>query len=103
MTAGGVSPARPTDRLLIRGARQIVTLQGPPRVRQGAELRDVGLLRDASILIEGGRIAEVGSARRLDNLKDAATARVLDARHLAIVPGLLDAAHDLLPLAAEDE
>ncbi len=103
MTAGGVSPARPTDRLLIRGARQIVTLQGPARVRQGAELRDVGLLRDASILIEGGRIAEVGSARRLDNLKDAATARVLDARHLVIVPGLLDAAHDLLPLAAEDE
>lgn len=103
MTAGGVSPARPTDRLLIRGARQIVTLQGPARMRQRAELRSVGLLRDASILIEGGRIVEVGSARRLDNLKDAATARVLDARHLVIVPGLLDAAHDLLPLSTEGE
>ncbi len=72
-------------------------------MRRGAELREVGLLRDASILIEGGKIVEVGSARRLDNLKDAATARVLDARHLVIVPGLLDAAHDLLPLSTEGE
>lgn len=102
MTAGEISPARPKDRLLIRGARQIVTLQGPARMRQGAELREVGTLRDASILIEDGIVAQVGSSRRLENLKEAATAQVLDARNLVIVPGFLDAAHDLLPLAATE-
>ncbi|MCC6263679.1 MAG: hypothetical protein IT169_08900 [Bryobacterales bacterium] len=99
MTAGGFSSARPKDRLLIRGAKQIVTLQGPARMRQGAELREAGVLRDASILVEGGLITQVGNARRLDNLKEAAKARVMDARNLVIVPGFLDATQDLLPLA----
>ncbi len=67
-------------------------------MRRGSELREVDVLRDASILLEDGMIVQVGSSRRLDNLKDVATARVLDARNLVIVPGFLDAAHDLLPL-----
>ena len=103
MTAGGFSSARPKDRLLIRGARQIVTLQGPARMRQGFELREAGVLRDASILVEGGLITQVGNARRLDNLKEAAKARVMDARNLVIVPGFLDAAQDLLPLAVSGD
>ncbi|MDZ7639915.1 MAG: hypothetical protein U5J83_16965 [Bryobacterales bacterium] len=98
MTAAGFVSARPKERLLLRGARQVVTLQGPPRLRHGAELREIGLLRDASILIEGGVIAQVGSSRRVDNLKEAATARVVDLRNLVIVPGFLDAVHDLLPV-----
>lgn len=72
-------------------------------MRRGKELQEVGLLRDASILIEDGIITEIGSTRRLDNLKRAATARVLDARNLVIVPGLLDAVHHLLPRTGSGE
>lgn len=98
MTAAGFANARPSDRLLLRGAKQIVTLQGPARIRRGEELREVGLIRDGSILIDGATIAEVGSARRVENLKTAASARELDARHLVVLPGFPDAVRDLLPV-----
>ena len=35
---------------------QLVTLAGPPRPRVGAELRELGLIQDAALLIEEGRI-----------------------------------------------
>jgi imidazolonepropionase len=98
MTAAGFANARPSDRLLLRGAKQIITLQGPARIRRGEELRDVALIRDGSILIDGPVIAEVGSARRVENLKAAASAQELDARNLIVLPGLLDATRDLLPV-----
>lgn len=99
MNEAGFANARPSDRLLLRGAKQIVTLQGPARIRRGDELRDVGLIRDGSILVEGGLITQVGTARRVENLKAAANARELDARNLVVLPGFLDAVGDLLPLA----
>lgn len=98
MTEAGFANARPSDRLLLRGAKQIVTLQGPARIRRGDELRDVGLIRDGSILVEGGFISQVGTARRVENLKAATNARELDARNLVVLPGFLDAVGDLLPL-----
>ncbi len=46
---------------------QLVTLAGPSRPRIGAELRDLGLLSDAALLIEGGRIAAVGSSAEIQS------------------------------------
>lgn len=96
------APPRPVERVFVRGAKQIVTLQGRSGMRTGRELFQIGLLRDASILIEDGIITEVGSTRRLDNLKQTSGARLVDARNLVIVPGFLDAVHHLLPFPSSD-
>lgn len=83
------------SRTLIRGARQLVTLQGPLRMRVGDELQHPAVLRDASVLIENGRIAQIGSARRLENLRNASTLRWVDARRLVVLPGFVDVVADL--------
>lgn len=99
------SAGRPAteSKILIRGARQVVTLQGPARMRVGAELEEPGVLRDASVLIDGGRIVQLGSARRVDNLRETQRVRRVDARHLVVIPGFVDAATSLLPEDAEGE
>ncbi|MCW5965488.1 MAG: amidohydrolase family protein [Bryobacterales bacterium] len=83
------------SKILIRGARQVVTLQGPARMRVGDELGRPAAIRDASILIENGRIAQIGSARRLENLRDSSSIRWVDARRLVVLPGFVDVVADL--------
>lgn len=100
MPAPGSAPSKLSDTILIRGAKQVVTLQGPARMRQGAELRELGLIRDGSILIQNGMITQVGSSRRIENLKESAHARTLDARNMIVLPAFLDSVRDLLPLEA---
>jgi imidazolonepropionase len=77
--------------IFLRGARQVVTLQGPGRMRTGDELNDIGLIEDASLLIRDGVVVQVGSARRLEHLSEAASAHWVDARDLVIIPGYIDA------------
>ncbi len=78
-----------TGTLFVRGARQLLTLRGPVP-RRGLACTQLGLIRDGSLLIEGGRISEVGSTRRIENLRDARGARVLDVRGKVVIPGLVD-------------
>jgi len=85
------------DTFLIRGARQVVTLHGPNRMRAGSELNQAGVLQDASILVQGGIITQVGSTRRLENLRAAAGVRRIDARHLIVLPAIATVADNLLP------
>ncbi len=93
-TQSAVRPATDT-KLLIRGARQVITLQGPPRMRVGDELESLPVLRDASILIENGRISQIGSSRRVENLSAIRNARWIDARRLVVLPGFVDVTRDL--------
>ncbi len=85
------------QRILIRGAKQVVTLQGPARMRVGKELEDPAVLRDASVLIEQGRIVQIGGTRRLENLRSASSPRWVDARNLVVIPGFVDSVNDLNP------
>ncbi len=48
---------------MLVGARQVVTCRGPARARRGREMADVEVLADAAVLIDGARIAWVGSRR----------------------------------------
>ena len=74
--------------LLIRNAKQILTMQG-------SNNSDIGLLRDGSVLITDGKIAEIGPLSKLDvsaaQLKaQGAVVEELDASGKVVVPGFID-------------
>jgi imidazolonepropionase len=79
-----------TETVLIRGARQLVTLRGPARPRRGVELGDLGIIPDGALLIRDGRIAEAGLTRRVENLGAARQAREIDAAGRMVMPGFVD-------------
>lgn len=64
--------------ILIRNAR-ILTLAGSDLPRRGAEMRDLGIIPQGDVLIEGGRIAAVGPDINIPDTPDTinAAGRVL--------------------------
>jgi imidazolonepropionase len=78
------------DAILIRGARQLLTLRGPSVPRRGTALRELGLIQDGAVLIRDGRIMAVGQGRRVENLADARKAVEIDATRRVILPGFVD-------------
>ena len=65
-----------TQSLKIDNARYVLTVD-----------RERRIIRDGSILIEGGRVSRVGKA---GTLAGARADRVIDARHLVVTPGFLN-------------
>ena len=79
-----------TGTLAIVNIGQLVTLAGPARPRVGPELGELGIVRDAALLIEDGRIAAAGSYRDLQS-KIPPHAAVEDAEGRCVTPGFVDA------------
>ncbi len=77
--------------LLIRGAKQLLTLRGPSGVRRGAALDNLGIIEDGSVLIRDGLIAQVGSTRRIENLKETRGAAEIAVDGAVVMPGFVDA------------
>jgi imidazolonepropionase len=78
------------NAILIRGARQLVTLRGPSGPRRGAQLRELSIIQDGAVLISEGIIIEVGPARRVENLAAARGAHEIDASGKIVMPGFVD-------------
>jgi imidazolonepropionase len=69
---------------------QLATLAGPARPRVGAELRELGLIENAALLIENGRIGAVGSYAEL-RTSISKTVEIIDAKGGLVTPGFVDA------------
>jgi imidazolonepropionase len=69
---------------------QLLTLAGPSRPRVGAELQELGILRDAAMYLENGRVAAVGSYKELRSQLPQ-DVEVIDADGRAVLPGFVDA------------
>lgn len=69
---------------------QLVTLAGPSRPRFGAELRELGIIEDATMLVDNGRIAAIGAYRDLV-AQIPPHAQVVDAGQRCVTPGFVDA------------
>src|SRR5206468_2943478 len=67
----------------------MVTLAGPKRPRVGAELSELGIIRDGGLLIRNGRIELVGPSGEIK--KKAGDAEIIDARGKVVLPGFVDA------------
>lgn len=82
----------PTQLLLLRGAKQLLTLRGPNAPRRGPEFGELGIIEDGSILIRDGVIAQVGTTRRIENLKEVRGAPEIDVTGAIVLPGFIDPA-----------
>jgi imidazolonepropionase len=76
--------------IAIENIGQLVTLAGPPRPRVGAELRELGIIENAGMLVEDGRVAAVGSSAEIA-AKARPDATVIDAEGRCVTPGFVDA------------
>ena len=77
--------------VLLRGARQLLTLHGPEGVRRASELQNLAIIPDGAVLIRDGLIAAVGTTRRIENLKEARTALEIDVHGSVVMPAFVDA------------
>jgi imidazolonepropionase len=76
--------------ILVRGARQLLTLHGPTGPRRGAAMRELGVIEDGSLLISDGVITNVGPTRRIENLAEARSAEEINATGRVVMPGFVD-------------
>jgi imidazolonepropionase len=76
--------------LLVRGARQLITLRGSAEPRRGAALAELAIIRDGALLIENGRIVQVGLSRRVENLALVHRSQEIDATGRVVMPGFVD-------------
>ena len=79
-----------SEKILLRGARQLITLQGSAGPRRGAALNELSMIRDGALLLEGGKILEMGPSRRLENVIAARGAREINAAGRVVLPGFVD-------------
>ena len=79
-----------TATILIRGARQLLTLRGPKSPRRGSELNQLSITPDGSLLIQDGLLVEVGPTRRVENLALARQAIEVSATGRVVMPGFID-------------
>src|SRR5438105_1091524 len=76
--------------ILIRGARQLLTLHGPAVPRRGGALRELGIIVDGAVLIRDGVIDEVGPSRRVEALMKVRNAEEISAIGRVVLPGFVD-------------
>lgn len=76
---------------LVLNIGELVTMSGPDRPRRGAELSRIGVLKDAAVLVEDGRILAAGLRELVLNHEKAGAARLVDAQGRLVTPGFVDA------------
>jgi imidazolonepropionase len=81
--------------LLLRGARQLLTLRGDPCVRRGPQSGNLAVIEDGSVFIQGGKIVAVGPTRRLENLHQARGALQIPVPNCIVMPGFIDSSMQL--------
>jgi imidazolonepropionase len=76
--------------LAIVNCAQVVTLSGPARARTGAEMRELGIVRNGALLVRDGRIAKVGTRAEIERAASTDT-EMVDAGGRIVLPGFVDA------------
>lgn len=77
------------DALLLHNVGELCTLSGGPR-RGEREMNDVGVVKDAAVLVEDGHVEEVGPSAKLLRRAPTGVPR-LNCQGRAVVPGFVDA------------
>ncbi|HUX27319.1 MAG TPA: imidazolonepropionase [Terracidiphilus sp.] len=79
-----------TGLLAVVNIGQLVTLSGPARPRVGKELSELGLVENAALIVEDGRITAAGAYDAIRS-RIPPEAAVIDAESRCVTPGFVDA------------
>jgi imidazolonepropionase len=71
--------------------------------RRGKALSQIGILRGGAILVRDGVIAAVGSANKIEKLKESKRAEKVDVSGRVVLPGLVDSHTHLIHAASRAE
>jgi imidazolonepropionase len=74
--------------ILVHSARQVLTLRGPDGPRRGPSMRELGIIENASVLIEDGRITACGARTPACSVGNHAD--TFDATGKVVLPGFVD-------------
>jgi imidazolonepropionase len=77
-----------TKTLACVNIRQLATLAGPARPRVGGELRELGIVENATLVVRDGRVEAAGPAAEVAIPRDA---EIVDAGGRIVLPGFVDA------------
>lgn len=78
------------NALAVINCSQLVTLAGPARPRVGAELRELGIIKNGALLVKDGRIEKTGSTDDIGPLVTG-DCETVDAGGRVVMPGFVDA------------
>lgn len=76
--------------LAVINCSQLVTLAGSPHPRNGAEMRELAIIEDGALLVQGGRIVRTGTRSEIEPFLTS-DFEVIDADHRIVLPGFVDA------------
>ena len=85
--------SQPAKPLLLANIGQLLTLRAPGKSsgpRRGAELNDVGVIEEAAVLCDGGKIVAAGRQREILKHPLRKKARELDCKGGVVLPGFVD-------------
>lgn len=74
--------------LLLINAAQLVTCASAGKAKRGKDMRDVGIIENGAVAVDGGMIVAVGTSDEIMSLYESNT--VIDVSSKAIVPGFID-------------
>jgi imidazolonepropionase len=77
-------------RTAVTNCAQLVTLAGPTGPRTGQAMRDLAIIADGAMLIENGRIVQVGTRSEIEPSIGAGDT-LIDAGGRVVMPGFVDA------------
>ena len=94
-----------TGLIIVRGARQLLTLRGPNTPRCGPGLNELNIIQDGALLIRDGVLKQIGPTRRVENVAEARHAVEINASGKVVMPCFVDCHTHLAypPPGASDE
>jgi len=88
--------------LLIINANELLTLYGPKRARIGKEMNELGIIEDGAVVVNNGRIVDVGKTSLIK--KKYRAKETIDANGKVVMPGFVDShTHLIYAGTREDE
>ncbi len=78
------------EDLIIVHANELLTLKGPRRSRTRAEMSELGIVKDGSVVISDGVIVDVGRTDTILKEHGRSRAEKIDAQGKTVMPGFVD-------------
>lgn len=76
--------------LIIKNIGILATLKGPQRARGGSDQGEIGIIKDAVVAVNGGRIIYVGEGDLPEEVETNEKTLIIDAGGKIVTPGLID-------------